>query len=438
VFPTDTDLAIGVVPVVTLIIVTTIEWGLIIPSLAILGLAYGYWGYLLDNELLNHGGLSFRRLVSYASIPSFRGALGDFAQISAHNLFMFMVFAGVLEATGGMDFIMRLSAAIGGRSRSGPAQVAVVSSGLQGMVSGSSVANVANVASSGVLTIPLMIKYGYSRPFAGAVEAVSSNGGQITPPVMSVAAFLMVGLTGIPYSDIATAAILAAVVYFAHCAFAVQIATLKQGIKGLSPDEAAALRGPFLGRDLIANAHLGLAVIFLMAALTDGLPEGNAALIATVTLLAVDVVKRLALGPGTAGERPRLTPNPALAIGADGRAIAFGTPGGDVQAQAMLQIFLNRIAYGMNPQAAVEAPRFGSYSFPDSFEPHSYLPARLALESRLPRGLADRLAGLGHDIEWWPEWTWKAGAVCLIDTEPATGLRHAGADPRRASYALGW
>ncbi|MBM3523025.1 MAG: TRAP transporter large permease subunit, partial [Alphaproteobacteria bacterium] len=318
VFANDTDIAIGVALVATLLLVTALEWRLIIPSLAALGLAYGHWGWWFDNELLNHGGLSFRRLVAYASIPSFRGALGDFAQISAYNLFMFMVFAGVLEATGGMDFIMRLSAAIGGRSRSGPAQVAVVSSGLQGMVSGSSVAN---VASSGVLTIPLMIKYGYTRPFAAAVEAVASNGGQITPPVMGVAAFLMVGLTGIPYGEIATAAILPAVVYFVHCAVGVQIATLKQGIQGLSAAEVEALRGPSLARDLLANAHLGFAVLFLVAALTYGLPEGNAALIATLTLLGLDVVKRLVFGRGSLADRLR----------ACGRVVLDGLGNGAVQ-----------------------------------------------------------------------------------------------------------
>jgi gamma-glutamyltranspeptidase / glutathione hydrolase len=138
------------------------------------------------------------------------------------------------------------------------------------------------------------------------------------------------------------------------------------------------------------------------------------------------------------GKRPRLTPSPALALGPDGRAIPFGTPGGDVQAQAMLQVLLNRIVFGMDPQTAVEAPRFATYSFPDSFEPHSILPGRLLLESRLPQTLADQLAHVGHDVQWWPDWTWKAGAVCMIDSNPKIGLHHAGADPRRSSYALGW
>ena len=148
-----------------------------------------------------------------------------------------------------------------------------------------------------------------------------------------------------------------------------------------------------------------------------------------------DPSQRASVAPG---KRPRLTPSPALALGPDGRAIPFGTPGGDVQAQAMLQTLLNRIAFGMDPQSAVEAPRFATYSFPDSFEPHSILPGRLVLEARLPQDLADRLASVGHHVQWWPDWTWKAGAICMIDSTPKEGLHHAAADPRRSTYAVGW
>jgi len=138
------------------------------------------------------------------------------------------------------------------------------------------------------------------------------------------------------------------------------------------------------------------------------------------------------------GKRPRLTPSPALAIGRDGTMLPLGTPGGDVQAQAMLQTFLNRAAYGMDPQQAIEAPRFATMSFPDSFEPHAYNPGRLMLEGRLSKDLGARLAAAGHEVQWWPEWTWKAGGICMIDASPATGMKRAGADPRRSSYALGW
>ena len=142
------------------------------------------------------------------------------------------------------------------------------------------------------------------------------------------------------------------------------------------------------------------------------------------------------------GKRPRLTPNPALALGPRGKCgrelFPFGTPGGDVQIQAMLQAFLNVVEFGMDPQQAVEAPRFATYSFPGSFEPHTYQPGRLNLEARLPKSTGEQLAKLGHDVQWWPEFVWRAGAMCMIRTDPDTGLMFAGADPRRPCYAVGW
>ena len=138
------------------------------------------------------------------------------------------------------------------------------------------------------------------------------------------------------------------------------------------------------------------------------------------------------------GKRPRLTPNPALAIQDGKRFVPFGTPGGDVQIQAMMQTFLNLFVFGMGPQAAVEAPRFASYSFPNSFEPHDYHPALLKLEARMETAVGDALGSRGHRIEWWPEMVWLAGSICMIDDNRETGLKRAGADPRRMAYALGW
>lgn len=138
------------------------------------------------------------------------------------------------------------------------------------------------------------------------------------------------------------------------------------------------------------------------------------------------------------GKRPRLTPAPALAIKKGEWAMPFGTPGGDIQQQAMLQVFLNVALWGMDPQAAVEAPRFASYSFPDSFEPHDYFPRRLQVETRIPAEVRARLQGLGHDVVDWPDWTWRAGAVCTILEDMRTGILVGGADPRRPGYALGW
>ena len=138
------------------------------------------------------------------------------------------------------------------------------------------------------------------------------------------------------------------------------------------------------------------------------------------------------------GKRPRLTPSPALALRNGGVHMPFGTPGGDVQPQAMLQVFLNINVFGMSPQEAVEAPRFATYSYPGSFEPHAYFPGRLYLESRIDKAVAGALADRGHKIYWWNEMTWLAGAVCTILNDRKNGVLHGGADPRRPAYVLGW
>lgn len=137
------------------------------------------------------------------------------------------------------------------------------------------------------------------------------------------------------------------------------------------------------------------------------------------------------------GKRPRLTPNPAMLL-RDGRAVMpFGTPGGDVQSQAMLQVLLNLLVFGMSPQRAVEAPRFATQSFPDSFWPHRYFPGRLTLEARIPESTATDLGDRGHAVARWSEWEWRAGAVCLVRVDES-GVRWAAADPRRDAYAVAW
>jgi gamma-glutamyltranspeptidase/glutathione hydrolase len=137
-----------------------------------------------------------------------------------------------------------------------------------------------------------------------------------------------------------------------------------------------------------------------------------------------------------AGKRPRLTPNPALAIRPGQWVMPFGTPGGDVQTQAMAQVFLNIVVFGMDMQEAVAAPRFASASFPSSFEPHATNPGLLKLEASLAADFGDALAGLGHEILAWPEDFWEAGSVCAIFADQETGERRACADHRRAAHAL--
>jgi gamma-glutamyltranspeptidase/glutathione hydrolase len=139
-----------------------------------------------------------------------------------------------------------------------------------------------------------------------------------------------------------------------------------------------------------------------------------------------------------AGKRPRLTPSPAMAFKGNKVFMPFGTPGGDVQPQAMLQVFLNINVFGMDPQSAIDAPRFANYSFPGSFEPHAYFPARLYIENTVDSSTREELATRGHKVCEWPESTWLAGAVCTIVADHKNGVLHGGADSRRPAYVLGW
>ena len=116
----------------------------------------------------------------------------------------------------------------------------------------------------------------------------------------------------------------------------------------------------------------------------------------------------------------------------------FGTPGNDVQPQAMLQVFLNMTVFGMTPQQAIEQPRFASSSFPSSSDPHNYTPRRMSMERRFTDETADALGRMGHDVNWWREWEWKAGCVCLVKKDHETGMLEGGADVRRPGGVRGW
>jgi gamma-glutamyltranspeptidase/glutathione hydrolase len=137
------------------------------------------------------------------------------------------------------------------------------------------------------------------------------------------------------------------------------------------------------------------------------------------------------------GKRPRLTPAPAMAFKGGRLFMPFGTPGGDVQQQAMLQVFLNITAFGMPPQQAVEAPRVATRSFPDSFWPHADAPGQLDVERSIPADTRAALAALGHSVTEQPERDWRSGAVCAVVVRP-DGTLMAGADPRRGAHAIGW
>ena len=138
------------------------------------------------------------------------------------------------------------------------------------------------------------------------------------------------------------------------------------------------------------------------------------------------------------GKRPRLTPNPALARRGRQWTMAFGAPGGDLQPQGMLQVFLNHTVFGMSLQESVEAPRFVTHSFPGSFEPHPYFPARLDLEHGIAADVGAALAERGHAVQWLPDLSLGTAGVCAAVADRDAGVLYGGADPRRAARAMGW
>ena len=183
------------------------------------------------------------------------GMMGTPINVCAKYIVVFIIFGAFLERTGISNFFINLANSIAGASSGGPAKVAVISSALCGMVSGSSVGN---TVTTGSVTIPMMKRTGYKPEFAGAVEAAASTGGQIMPPIMGAAAFLMAEYMGIPYGQVALKAILPAVLYFAGIYIAVHLEARKLGLKGISKEELPRFR------QLLPKVYLLLPLVVLV------------------------------------------------------------------------------------------------------------------------------------------------------------------------------
>ena len=243
------------------------------------------------------------------------GILSTPVNTCAKFIAIFIIFGAFLERTGIADFFIRIANSIVGRFSGGPAKVAVVASALEGMVSGSSVAN---TVGSGSVTIPLMKKTGYKPEFAAAAEASASTGGQIMPPIMGAAAFLMAENIGVPYSNLVVRAILPAVLYFLGVFITVHLEAKKEGLRGLSKEELPA----FL--PLLKQSYLLLPLIILIALVGSG--SRSIAFAAAIAIIAAIVV-------GLINKQNRITPKriwEALAAGGQGMitvAVACGIAG---------------------------------------------------------------------------------------------------------------
>ena len=212
-----------------------IGWPL--PLVAVLVLAYGLWGEAVPGEF-GHPGLPLSSFLGNLTIAE-GGLWGSLTKVSVDTVAIFVIFGAVLNAGEAGQGFMNLAGAAAGRLRGGAAKVSVVSSALFGSISGSASAN---VASTGAITLPAMTRLGYPRRLAGAVEAVASSGGQIMPPLMGAGAFVMVELTGVPYTGIMAAALLPALLYFVTVWIGIDAFSLRFDLRGLPPEERPARR----------------------------------------------------------------------------------------------------------------------------------------------------------------------------------------------------
>src|SRR5690606_36661562 len=212
-----------------------IGWPL--PAVAALALAYGLLGQHLPGEF-GHPGLPLGSFLGTLTIAE-GGLWGKLTGVSVNIVAIFVIFGAVLNAGEAGQGFMNLAAAAAGRLKGGAAKVSVISSALFGSISGSASAN---VASTGAITLPAMTRLGYPRRLAGAVEAVASSGGQIMPPLMGAGAFVMVELTGVPYTSIMAAALLPAVLYFFAVWVGIDAFSRRFVLKGLPPEERPSTR----------------------------------------------------------------------------------------------------------------------------------------------------------------------------------------------------
>jgi TRAP transporter 4TM/12TM fusion protein len=276
--PTKLDLAVGTLLAVLIFEGTRRLMGAALPLMCGACLLYWFFGQYLPSPL-NHRGYDFDQIVTHLSYGT-EGFYGVPIYVSATYIFLFILFGSFLERAGMIQLFTDVSLGLFGRTRGGPAKVAVFASGMMGTISGSGVANVVTV---GQFTIPLMIRFGYRRAFAAGVEATASMGGQIMPPVMGAVAFIMAETLGVQYSEIVKAAAIPAVLYFASAFWMVHLEAGKHGLHGMKRSET-----PSAWKALVKGWYLVLPLAALVYMLFEGftpLYAGSMGLALTVGLI---------------------------------------------------------------------------------------------------------------------------------------------------------
>jgi len=276
------DFVMAVLAILLVLEATRRAIGLALPITALVFIAYGFLGPYLPG-FLNHRGMSLELILDQTYLTT-EGIFGIPLGVSATYVILFVIFGAFLEKSGAGQFFMNFANALMGRSRGGPGKVAVVSSSLFGTISGSAVAN---VMVDGWLTIPMMKRTGFKPESAAAIEATASTGGQIMPPVMGAAAFVMAEFVGKPYSQIALHAAIPAVLYYVAFFAAIHFEALKTGLRGLSREEVPPLLGV-----LWRQGHLLVPVIILFILLVQGYTASYAALIATAAVIVLSWLRK--------------------------------------------------------------------------------------------------------------------------------------------------
>ncbi|MFC5589692.1 TRAP transporter permease [Sporosarcina soli] len=281
--PSSLTLTVGVLVILLTLEVARRMLGLALPIIAIVFLVYAFIGDKLP-LMIQHSGYSFERIITQIGLTN-QGIFGIPLGVSASYIVLFVIFGAMLERSGAGAMFMDLALALVGRFRGGPAKVSVVASALFGSISGS---QVANVVTTGVLTIPLMKRGGYKKDFAGAVEAVASTGGMILPPVMGAVAFLMADFLQISYAQVALAAAIPAILYFVAIFIMVDLRAAKDGLKATEVENKVDLK-----QLLKTRGHLMLPLLLLVYLLmVMQMPATNAAFWSIVSVPIVCLIRK--------------------------------------------------------------------------------------------------------------------------------------------------
>ena len=276
-----TDRILGGLCIIMVLDATRRAIGWPLPIVTVIFLLYAYFGYLIPGSF-GHRGYDLHRILNQMYMTT-EGIFGVPLGVVVTIVFLFILFGAFLDKGGGGQFFVNLAVSLAGRLRGGPAKIAVLSSGLMGMISGSSIAN---VATTGTFTIPLMKRIGYRPEFAGAVEAAASTGGQLMPPIMGAAAFIMAEFTQTAYLKIVIMAIIPAFLYFLSVYMNVHFEACRTGMKGLPEDEI-----PKTSKVLGNGWVFILPVIGLIVVLVMGYSPARAAFVGMGLMIVVGMFK---------------------------------------------------------------------------------------------------------------------------------------------------